>query len=94
MKITQMIEREDFYTLNEQTLLRYFSGCTAMTPLYVYPRINAIITAVPSRRVKEYLLCEFDVRANVTKRLAVKGYVQLCLNSRRSEERRVGKECR
>lgn len=82
MKITQMIKREDFYMLNEKTLLSYFCDCSEEKLLFVYPRLNAIITSTPSKKVKEYLLCEYDVREHLLKRLTVKSYVKLFLNSK------------
>lgn len=82
MKISQMLKREDFYTINEKTLNEYFKeGGPEKTNLYIYPELNAIVTARPSRQVIDYLLCEYSVRGSKAKQLAVRGYVQGCLKS-------------
>lgn len=82
MKITQMLEREDFYAINQKTLDAFFGDEGENSTLYIYPQLNAIIPKKPSKRVKQYLLCEYAVRGNVAKRMAVRGYVRLCLASR------------
>ena len=82
MKISQMIKREDFYRINAETLDRYFGQYTDVkTKLYVYPQLNAIITARPSKQVKEYLLCEYKVRGSYVKRMIASLYVEICLSS-------------
>lgn len=82
MKISQMLEREDFYTINEKTLAGYFDkSLTDRTELCIYPQLNAIVTKRPSRQVIDYLQCEYSVRGNKLKHLAVWGYVQGCLHS-------------
>lgn len=80
MKISQMLEREDFYSINEKTLSGYFKG-TENTTLYIYPQLNAIVTAKPSKQVTDYLLCEYSVRGKKVKQLAVRGYVLGCLKT-------------
>ncbi len=82
MKITEMLTREDFYAVNEKTLAAYYRTADSAEPLYVYPRLNAIVTRRPSRAVREYLLSEYAVRGNALKRVTAQGYVQLCLASR------------
>ena len=81
MKITEMIAREDFYRINHDTLLKYYATAKRKEPLYIYPRLNAIIVKNPSKAVKKYLLTEYAVRGSFVKRLAANGYVNLCLSS-------------
>lgn len=81
MKISQMLEREDFYSINEKTLAAYYGKGDVKSTLYVYPQLNAIVTSTPSKSVKKYLLCEYSVRSGFVKRMLVEGYVRLCLNS-------------
>lgn len=81
MKISQMIQREDFYAINERTLLSYYRHGDGASKLFIYPHINAIITKRPSAAVKEFLYREFDIRSHALKRLLVKGYALACLNS-------------
>lgn len=81
MKISQMLEREDFYRVNGETLNRYYGKSDCVTKLYIYPELNAIVTKRPSKRVMEYLLREYSVRGNTMKRFTVMAYVHLCLQS-------------
>lgn len=78
MKISQMLEREDFYRINEKTLAAFFGRQADKTTLYIYPKLNAIMTKAPSRAVKRYLDDEYDIRGNLLKRMLVKGYVGAC----------------
>ena len=93
MKIAQMLEREDFYKILRSTLERYFEQfrgvavkielCSSIFKgqLLVYPHINAIVTRLPSREVRKYILTQFSVRGNFVKRIAAKLYVFACLHS-------------
>ncbi len=81
MKITEMLQREDFYQINHDTLAAYYGEGAVSGSLYIYPRLNAIVTKRPSKAVERYLLTEYEVRGNAAKRLAVQSYVRLCLNS-------------
>lgn len=81
MKITEMLQREDFYRINKDTLTEYYGNCDEKVKLFIYPRLNVIVVKQPSKAVEEYLLTEYDVRGNVLKRFAVRMYVKLCLNS-------------
>lgn len=81
MKISHMLKREDFYEINEKTLERYFYKCSNGKKLYVYPALNAIICATPSKKVKKYLYTEFSVNGNILKRFFIKAYCFLALNS-------------
>ncbi len=82
MKISEMILREDFYKINDETLSEYFSDSQEQEVLYIYPQLNAIITKKPSKKVKKYLYNEYKVRGNRFKALLIKAYVFLSLNSR------------
>lgn len=81
MKISEMLLREDFYKINEETLRTFFGNCAKGETLYVYPQLNAIITRKPSKNVKKYLYNEYKVRGSLLKALVVKAYVFACLNS-------------
>jgi len=81
MKISEMLLRENFYKINEETLKEFFDKSTNSEQLYIYPQLNAIITKKPSKQVKKYLYNEYTVRGNLLKAVVVKAYVFLCLNS-------------
>ena len=81
MKITEMLQREDFYQVNEDTLSEYYAGQGTKSRLYIYPRLNAIVTKQPSKKVKDYLLTEYDIRGNIFKKVAAQCYVQMCLST-------------
>lgn len=81
MKISQMIQREDFYSVNEQTLASFYRHEDGASRMFVYPHINAIITKRPTKAVKTFLYREFAVRSHLFKRLLVKGYTCACVNS-------------
>ena len=93
MKIDAMRKREDFYSINEKTLEDYYnkvfaydlkiSTCNASVfkHVFVYPKINAIVTRFPSRKVLKYIFAEFNVRNNILKFIAGKLYTALCLFS-------------
>lgn len=80
MKISEMLKREDFYSISEKTLHDYYGQQDKRTILYVYPKINAITTCKPSKDVKKYLLNEFALRS-IVKRILAKSYVRMCLSS-------------
>ncbi len=81
MKISYMLKREDFYVINEQTLKKYFQATDKSTTLYIYPHLNAIVRAAPTKAVKEYIYTEYAVTASPLKRFLVWAYTRLCLNS-------------
>lgn len=81
MKITEMLQREDFYQINMDTLTAYYGNRGTKGNLYIYPRLNAIVTRHPSKAVRKYLLTEYEVRNSAAKRLAVQSYVRLCMSS-------------
>lgn len=82
MKITEMLQREDFYKINKKTLRRYYGNASgSSTKLYIYPRLNAIVTSSPSKKVISYLNTEYSVRSLV-KRIVALGYVNACMVSK------------
>lgn len=83
MKISEMLKREDFYSINKATLVSYFASKTDRLPtyLYIYPELNAIITRHPSKKVKEFIYTEYRIKAGLFKRLAVWLYTRILLNS-------------
>ena len=81
MKITYMLRREDFYEINRNTLKRFYNGSTEEKRLYIYPELNAIVTARPSKKVRQYLYTEFRVNGSALKRLLVRLYATILLNS-------------
>jgi len=76
-----MLKREDFYDINEKTLKNYYSDCKTVKKLYIYPELNAIVVSCPSRAVKRYLYTEYRVSGSFIKRLAVRAYAFVMLNS-------------
>lgn len=82
MKISYMLKREDFYTINEKTLAAFFGTDGEACDLYVYPKLNAIIRKNPSKAVRDYLYTEFDLRCAWYKKVPVWLYVRSCLKSR------------
>lgn len=81
MKISHMLKREDFYKINQQTLDQYYHDPDARCKLYIYPELNAIVTAHPSAEVKRYLYTEFQVKTGLLKRLLIFIYTRLYINS-------------
>jgi len=81
VKISYMLKREDFYDINEKTLKNYYSDCKTVKKLYIYPELNAIVVSCPSRAVKRYLYTEYRVSGSFIKRLAVRAYAFVMLNS-------------
>ena len=81
MKITQMIKRENFFEINERTLKKYYKESTKGRRLYIYPALNAIVTACPSSAVRKYLYTEYRVSGSFLKRILVRIYVFVLLHS-------------
>lgn len=81
MKISFMLKREDFYEINRKTLETYYQNSKQEKRLYIYPELNAIVTARPSKAVRQYLYTEFRVSGSFVKRLLVRLYATLLLNS-------------
>lgn len=94
MKIDAMAKREDFYAINEHTLQKYYHEVRGnsveittksyyeTSNVFVYPKINAIVTKSPDKSVKKYIYDEFNNRKSRTKRMISKTYVVLALKSR------------
>lgn len=87
MKISEMLAREDFYSILPQTLNHYAEfldiepgsvavlGKGADANLYVNEKLNAIIASKPSKQVKDYLRTEYTVGGNPLRKLAVAAYL-------------------
>ena len=81
MKISFMIKREDFYEINRKTLETYYENGKREKRLYIYPELNAIVTARPSKAVRQYLYTEYRVSGSPLKRLLVRLYATVLLHS-------------
>lgn len=81
MKISYMLKREDFYSINQKTLEEFFGTTNAETKLFIYPHLNAVVTQRPSKAVKEYIYTEYSVNGSIIKRGLVWLYTRLCLNT-------------
>lgn len=81
MKISYMLKREDFYKINKNTLGKYYQNSKTEKRLYIYPELNAIVTARPSKTVRQYLYTEFHVNGSFLKRFLVRLYAGTLLNS-------------
>ena len=90
MKITEMIAREDFYAINELTLNRYYKSSNDECILYIYPKLNAIVTKNPGKAVKDYIRTEYTLKSFV-KQMAANAYINLCFNihGRLAEKKQV-----
>ncbi len=87
MKISEMLAREDFYTILEQTLednrsiFRATDEAITITnvannsSLFVNVQLNAIMSARPSRIVVDYLKTEYNVSGSLLRRMMVKMYL-------------------
>lgn len=81
MKITYMRLREDFDSINRETLNTFYGDSDKETDLFIYPELNAIVVRKPSKKVKRFLYTEYTVSGSVVKRIAVWCYIRLLLNS-------------
>lgn len=87
MKITEMLKREDFYPILEQTLALYgekigiaesdlgVRNVNWRDSLYINVHLNALLSAHPSRSVKHYLYAEYNVSGPFMRRMIVKTYL-------------------
>ena len=87
MKISEMLQREDFYDILPRTLNRYASflgiaqGSVVVkdkgteADMYVNEKLNAIISAKPSKNVKDYLKTEYAVNGSALRKLMVNAYL-------------------
>lgn len=90
MKISTMLNREDFYLINQRTLQGFFSNlnkndCKVVTnssikgaDLYVFKHLNAIFTRKASSEVKKYIETEYRIKGNPIKRLIIRLYISVC----------------
>ena len=86
-----MVLREDFYDITEKTLEEYYKvvfdkdivievGSPSFnSKILVYPKINAIMTRFPKKKVIDYSYDEFNVKNNLWKFIGAKIYVTLCI---------------
>lgn len=93
MKIDAMVIRENFYSINEKTLENYYKNVFGQdlkistgkpldfSKIVIYPKINAIVTRTPSKKVLKYIFSEFNVRNNWQKFILGKLYTGSCLFS-------------
>ena len=81
MKISYMLRREDFYSINQKTLDKYYKEKHKSKTLYIYPHLNAIVTRTPSKRVKQYLYVEYSHNASLIKHFLTKMYTRIYINS-------------
>lgn len=82
-----MLKREDFYTILPNTLNKYadFLGIEPgsvrvidkgnKAALYVNENLNAILSAKPSRNVRDYLKTEYSVSGSIFRRMVVRAYL-------------------
>lgn len=87
MKISEMLKREDFYTILPKTLNKYadFLGLEPgsvqvadkgnKADLYVNENLNAILSDKPSRKVREYLNTEYSVSGSIFRKMMVNAYL-------------------
>lgn len=87
MKISEMLQREDFYDILPKTLNRYanFLGIEQGSvevldkgmeaDMYANERLNAIISAKPSNNVKDYLKTEYAVNGSMVRKSMVSAYL-------------------
>lgn len=100
MKISEMLAREDFYSILPQTLNHYADflgiepgsvavvGKGADAKLFVNEKLNAIIASKPSKQVKNYLRTEYTVGGNPLRKLAVAAYLTAAMTFVKSNAQR------
>lgn len=87
MKISEMLQREDFYDILPKTLNRYASflgieqGSVVVmdkgskADLFVNEKLNAINSSKPSKNVKDYLKTEYAVNGSALRKMMVSAYL-------------------
>jgi hypothetical protein len=87
MKISAMLEREDFYLILERTLAEHkdkigiddgkikVGAVSRKDKLFVNTRLNAILAKHPSEAVEDYLKTEYHISGSLPRRLIVKAYL-------------------
>jgi len=100
MKISEMLAREDFYSILPDTLNRYAEflgiepgsaatvGKGETADLYVNEKLNAIIASKPSKQVKDYLRTEYTVAGSPLRKMAVAAYLTAALTFVKSNAQR------
>lgn len=81
MKISELMLRENFEKINEETLRLYYHSDNEKTQLFIYPKINAIMTKTPGKKVRKYLYTEYSVRGNKLKKGIIYIYLFILLHS-------------
>lgn len=82
MKISTMLKREDFYKICKLTLEAYYlQKSNVPKRIYVYPELNAIVTAHPSKKVKEFIYTEYNIVSSIPRKFIVWLYTRFCMNS-------------
>lgn len=87
MKISAMLEREDFYSILQKTLEKN-AACLGITSkhiqmgkgkkgrtLFINPKLNAILSASPAPAVIDFLKTEYNVGGSIYRQIAVKAYL-------------------
>ena len=100
MKISEMLQREDFYAILPETFNQYAAflgiepGSVAVVGkgekanLFVNEKLNAILAARPSGAVKAYLKTEYTVGGNALRKVAVAAYLKYALTCVRGNSQR------
>ncbi|WP_162178262.1 phosphotransferase [Proteiniclasticum ruminis] len=85
-----MIDREDFYKINEITLRKYYKEVygkevciktkkySLINSIFIYPHIGTIMTRLPDIKALRYLLNEYNIRNKPIKNILSKTYVISC----------------
>ena len=93
MTIQEMFEREDIYTIIENTLSYYYKATrnkkvnakickkAAFKKILIYPRLGVIIPLFPSKEVRNEVYALFDVQRNIIKKIIAKTYITICFAS-------------
>lgn len=87
MKISAMLEREDFYSILQKTLEKNaaYLGITSEyiqmgqgkkdCTLFVNPKLNAVMSASPAPAIIDFLKTEYNVGGSIHRQIAVKAYL-------------------
>lgn len=91
MKMDEMLQREDFYRIFEETMTEYFKNvlkkeCTVEVvdsavkeKIVLFAGLNRVITKKPSRDIVRHIYKAFNINDNLVKNLAAKAYIFLHL---------------
>lgn len=90
MTIHQLLEREDIYSIIENTLKEYYADVHGINvdvritnnmlrnPFVVYPRIGVVISRVPTWEVMKHVYADFNVQGSILRKIIAWGYITLC----------------